>query len=284
LFFIRPIKRSLLLFAFIFINTWIIASWHDLAYGGSLGMRPFVDTYSIFAIPLAFFIEAIRNRIAIISSVAIMGAMVFLNLFQHYQYHFGILPYDEMTWNKYQKIFLHHEKVYAGIFTPGADELGNLPKDYHLLTTFERTFDNDSNTYLNQVSIVKDNISFSKPSCAKLIDSIKYCADLFVPLYNAVPESLFPQTWVKVKAKVWLSDLGCDAKMVFAFKDNNQTYYWNGFYIVHRIDKTKEWCTYSFAIPMDIPKSKEELLSVYVLKDDNTLMYVDDLEISFWVK
>lgn len=282
LFFIRPVKRAVLLFIFLFINTWIISSWHDLAYGGSLGMRPFIDTYAVFAIPLAFLLEAIRKKIAVIFSVAVFGFLVFLNLFQHYQYHLGILPYDEMTWDKYKRIFLLHEKIYSGIFIPGGDELGKLPSGSKLIRSYKRTFDNDAKTYSNQVSVVNDKISFSQPSCAKLVDSIKYCADLFVPVYFAVPESLFPKTWVNVKAKVWMKDLGCNAKMVFTFKDNNQTYYWNGFYLVHRIDKKETWCDYSFAIPMPTPQNNTELVSVYVLKDDNSLMYVDDLEISFW--
>jgi hypothetical protein len=292
LFFIRPIQRAVFLTVFIFINTWIIASWHDLAYGGSLGMRPFVDTYAVFAIPLAFLIEAIRNNILKISVAVIMIALVFLNLFQHYQYHLGILPYDEMTWTKYKKIFLHSEKVYSGIFAPGSDGLGDLPEGCKLVSVYKRNFDNDTNLYLNQAGVVKDKIAFSKPSCAKLVDSVKYCADLFVFLNSALPDSWRTSTtnlsdgsyWVKVKAKVWMESAGCDAKMVISFKDNNQTYSWNGFYLVHRIDKTKAWCDYSFAIPMQKLEGGNEMLSVYVLKDDNTLLYIDDLEISFWEK
>jgi hypothetical protein len=34
-------------------NIWVIASWHDWGYGGSLGTRPFVEASPLFALALA---------------------------------------------------------------------------------------------------------------------------------------------------------------------------------------------------------------------------------------
>jgi hypothetical protein len=90
------------------------------------------------------------------------------------------------------------------------------------------------------------------------------------------------KTWVQAKAKIWLDEDATDAKMVIAFKDENNNYEWNGFFIVHRVGKTKSWQDYSIAIPLPEMHSRTENISIYILKTDNKLIYVDDLEISFW--
>jgi hypothetical protein len=279
IFFIPAISKKIIYLGFILLTIWIISSWHDWSYGGSFGQRPFVDTYAVFAIPLAFFIDRIKNAIAGLPLALIATFFVFLNLFQTYQYHNAILPYEYMTWEKYKRIFLKPEKVFAGIFSPGADDLGNLPPKSRLIKTFKRNFDNDK--YANQQGVVRNEKFTSSPGSARLDDSSKYCADLYIPVSWGL-DSAAGTTWINASAKVWLDEDATDAKMVIAFKDEKNNYEWNGFYIVHRIGKIKSWQTYSFAIPLPEIHSPTEIVSIYILKGDDKLIYIDDLEISFW--
>jgi hypothetical protein len=284
LFFIQPLSKKLLFIAFLLINIWIISSWHDWSYGGSFGMRPFVDTYSVFAISLAFLINGIKNAFIGLSISLAATFLIFLNLFQVYQYHNAILPYEYMTWNKYKRIFLKADKVFAGIFSPGNDEAGNLPKGSVMLSEFKRNFDNGnvSDMYTNQNAIVRNEIFYSAPRSARLDDKYKFCADLYMPVVNGITGQHAKNTWLQAKAKIWLDEDATDAKMVIAFKDAKNDYEWNGFYIVHRIEKTRSWQDYSFAIPLPSIHGPEEIVSIYVIKNDDKLLYVDDLELSFW--
>lgn len=293
LFFMRPLSKKLIFLGFLLLNTWIISSWHDWSYGGSFGQRPFVDTYSVFAIGLVFFLDGLKNAFAKLSMALVATFFVFLNLFQVYQYHNAILPYEYMTWNKYKRIFLESRKIFAGIYPPGSDSLGYLPAHSRFICSKKRTFENgnkpDENA--NQFSIVENGVYFSAPRAAKLGDSTKYCADLFFPVLPAIREAnaVTPETlpdpkklWVKACAKIRLEEDATDAKLVISFKDENNNYEWNGFYLVHRIDKIKSWQEYSFAIPMPEIHNAEEVISVYVIKGDEKLLYVDDLEVSIW--
>ena len=45
----------------IFLHLWITSSWNQWQYGGSLGQRPFVDFYPLYAIALCFVIERLRG-------------------------------------------------------------------------------------------------------------------------------------------------------------------------------------------------------------------------------
>jgi hypothetical protein len=293
LFFVRSLSKKIIFFGFLLLNAWIISSWHDWSYGGSFGQRPFVDTYAVFAIGLAFFVNGLKNAFAGLSIALVATFFVFLNLFQLYQYHNAILPYEYMTWNKYKRIFLQSEKVFAGIYSPGSDSLGFVPAHSRFICSKTRTFENgnkpDENA--NQFSIVENGIYFSAPRAAKLDEKTKYCADLFFPVLPAIREAktvtleTLPdpkRLWVKASAKIMLDDDVTDAKLVIAFKDEKTNYEWNGFYLVHRIDKTKSWQDYSFAIPMPEIHNAEEMISVYVIKGDDQLIYVDNLEVSIW--
>ncbi len=279
LFFVKPLSKKLMLLGFLLLNIFIISSWHDWSYGGSFGMRPFVDSYAVFAVALAFFIDGIRNAFVGLSLALLMTFFVFLNLFQVYQYHNAILPYEYMTWNKYKRIFLKSDKVFAGIFSPGNETFGNLPANSRQFFSSVRNFDNDK--FPNQFAIVRGQTFFSAPAAARLDEQSKFCADHFTSLAIAIPDSCIATTWIRAKAKIWLDEDATDAKMVIAFKDEKNNYEWNGFYIVHRIGETKSWQEYSIAIPLPPIHSKEEIVSIYVLKGDNKLLFVDDLEISF---
>jgi hypothetical protein len=278
--FIRPIYKAWFFIAFLVINIWIISSWHDWSYGGSFGMRPFIDTYAVAGIGLAFFLRRIENTIAKAGIAIIAAFFVFLNLFQVYQYHQGILPYEYMTWNKYKRIFLKSDNIFAGIYSPGKENAGNLPENCKLLKTFSRNFDHDE--YINQTGVIYDVLYYSPHGAARLDDKTKLCGDLFVPVASGIPDSSTADIWIKASAKICLDEDATNAKMVIAFKDEKNDFEWNGFYIVHRIGEIKSWQEYSYAIPLPKTHSPTELVSIYILKDDDKLLYIDDLEISFW--
>lgn len=282
LFFVKPISKKIILIAFLVLNTWIISSWHDWSYGGSFGQRPFVDTYAVFAIPLAFFINGVHPYFTRIAITALASFFIYLNLFQIYQYHNSILPYEFMTWNKYKRIFLKSEKVFTGIFSPGNDKAGNLPRNARLLYTCKRDFDNDM--FVNQMAIVRDEKSFSPNRSARLDSTYKYSADLAIPVFLGVSDTSVKNVLLRAEAKIWLDEDATDAKMVIAFKDAENNYEWNGFYIVHRVWETQKWLDYSIVIPLPEIHSKTEIVSIYVLKTDNKLLYVDDLKISFYAE
>lgn len=88
-----------MLVLFTLANSYIILSWWCWWYGGSFGQRPFIDSYGLYAIPLAAFIEAVlrmKIRWRMLFSSLFLG-MLLLGVFQTAQYYYGAIHWDSMT-------------------------------------------------------------------------------------------------------------------------------------------------------------------------------------------
>jgi hypothetical protein len=92
LFFIRKMefKRSALVF--IVLNIWIVIAWSDWTYGSSYSTRALVQSYPVFALPLAAFIAkvSIKNWSTSMLIVLLM-LLTWLNFYQINVYNKGIL-------------------------------------------------------------------------------------------------------------------------------------------------------------------------------------------------
>ena len=133
----KPYRRSVLVFCL--LNIWIIISWSDWRYGASYSTRAFVQSYPVFALALAAFLERTfvnRKRILVIG----LGLyLIGVNLFQILQYNAGVLHYDHMNARYYAAIYL---------------DANPTPLDYSLLDTDE-IIRNESNFTTTKKAVVK---------------------------------------------------------------------------------------------------------------------------------
>lgn len=92
---------------FFILNLFIISSWECWWYAGSYSQRPFVQSYSLMAIPLGYFLLEIMNKSKLIrnSFFTLTGLFISLNLFQIWQLRAGILHSELMTKEYYFKVF-----------------------------------------------------------------------------------------------------------------------------------------------------------------------------------
>ncbi len=84
------------------LDAWVVASWTSWWYGGSFGMRPFVDAMPMFALGLAALVEAatgaasrwiVRVAIAVTTLLAVQAML---------GYWAGRIPFDHATLHDYQ--------------------------------------------------------------------------------------------------------------------------------------------------------------------------------------
>ena len=89
------------------VFTWVVASWTIWAYGGSFGMRPFVEALPVLALGFAALVETTRSvagrrllavAIAVTTLLAIHGMLA---------YWLQDVPYDGTTWHTYLESFAH---------------------------------------------------------------------------------------------------------------------------------------------------------------------------------
>ena len=103
-----PVRAFLLPGALILaLDTYLIASWWDWQFGGSYGHRGFVDLLPLFALGLAaFFARVAHDATARRLTAAACMLLVSLSVFQMLQYWYGIVPFSDMTWDRYREVFL----------------------------------------------------------------------------------------------------------------------------------------------------------------------------------
>lgn len=90
---------------FFFIFTYITSSWWNWYYGGSLGMRPYVDIYAVMIIPFAFLFHYSFTVIQFLL-VAVIVILSKHNTIQNYQKLHAIYHLSEMNYDRYRDVFL----------------------------------------------------------------------------------------------------------------------------------------------------------------------------------
>jgi Dolichyl-phosphate-mannose-protein mannosyltransferase len=100
----KPFRTSVIVFSL--LNIWIIISWYDWKYGASYSARALTQSYPVMALALASLIEHYWTGYRKYILLAISAFLLYLNLFQIWQYNSGILLYDGMNRNYYAHIYL----------------------------------------------------------------------------------------------------------------------------------------------------------------------------------
>jgi hypothetical protein len=90
------------------LNIYILSSWSAWWFGGSFGLRAFIDIYGLMAIPLAAFLhyafQQKKPRRLLLTGVLML--LILFNLFQTWQYRKGLIHYELMNKEAYWANFL----------------------------------------------------------------------------------------------------------------------------------------------------------------------------------
>lgn len=269
---------------FLLLAMYVISCWSCWPYGGSFGMRPLVDYYVFFSIPLALLIDKVRTRWMLISSATVLSALIFLNLFQFYQYYTNILPFDEMTWTKYKRIFLKSGMQYQYMYYPGDTHIPPEPPNGSHRVSGERYDYEHPIAGFDSSLVVLGQQALSGKGSMRLDDKHHEGMRHSLNVVKYVPDSLVGKAWMKVEGRAWLDDYNTNAVLIICFVNQGQAYYWNGWPLIHQIDKEKSWQKFGMNVKIPPIKGNGDDASAFILKTDGRLVYIDDFDISFWVE
>ncbi len=100
-----PFKKSVIWFCA--FNIWIIISWSDWKYGGSYSTRALMQSYPVFALAFASFIEWIYTTRYKYFFMLLALYLAGVNIFQLQQYNQTVLHYYDMNRKYYSQIYLN---------------------------------------------------------------------------------------------------------------------------------------------------------------------------------
>ncbi|MEI7499220.1 MAG: hypothetical protein WCK84_02125 [Bacteroidota bacterium] len=134
-------------FVFFIAHLLIVASWPTWWYGGSLGQRAMMESYVLLAIPLGALVQWISKLNGIFKWPVLSGffLLVFLNLFQTWQYMNFVLDPSRMT-----KAF--YWAAFGKTSVNNADRMFLEPSDKN----DEREFLTDTANYTSRVIAIYD--------------------------------------------------------------------------------------------------------------------------------
>lgn len=109
----RSRRGGLLFIGYFVLLIYITSAWWSWYYGDGFGMRPLIDHFPVFAIPIAAFISALRGGLRRL----VMGAcslLIAVHTVQTWQYEKGIIHPHSMSWRKYTTVFLRTGAEWRG--------------------------------------------------------------------------------------------------------------------------------------------------------------------------
>jgi hypothetical protein len=93
---------------YLILQVWVVSSWSVWWYGGSFGMRPFVEAMPVFALGLAALVDAARGSIARRTLAAAIVLTTLLCLHAMIAYWLKTISYDGTTFHDYLDSFRYH--------------------------------------------------------------------------------------------------------------------------------------------------------------------------------
>ena len=258
--FTSSIKTSIKAWAliFFFINTYLISSWWCWWYGGSYGMRPWMDFMPIIILLIALSLNKTKFVLrALFYTLSVLT--IPLNIIQNYQYSSGIMHWDTMTHDKYWQIFLKTNKAFNFVTFDAAEAYKNHIVTDSLEIRVHETFD-------SIYSVEKNN--------------------MFHTLYEAPSNTIFSDsvgTYIKISFEGKLEFMRASAVLTANKNlENSNDVKQESQRVISYIRETEEWISSEIIFDLGKKSKNEAEFSLFFYNNQRNFFWFKNVKITFY--
>ncbi len=263
--------------AFVVLNLWVVSAWDIWWYGGSIGQRALVQSYAVLALPwgtAVAWLLAPGRRPALRAAAVVAGVLlVDLNLFQHWQYMRSIINPEEMNRRYYFAVFNKTMPTQSDFAL--LDVKTHLPRaerHYRAKSLGKLDFENQPP---NAATGISADLGYYSRQSFRADAGHAYGPALSIRLGAA---GLGPGQYVRASCRVF-SDYGAwSNKLVMTVERAGQNLAWNGVRLQNNLSLDRAWNLVYFDAPLPADARPGDLLKVYVLSENASGCYIDDVQ------
>lgn len=273
------------LFVLLLLIIYLVSSWWNWYYGDSYGLRAFIDYYLLIALPLAYLLQSIKNKIVKRLSLSILIGCVLLNLIQSYQCYAGIMHHNNMSKEKYWHIFLQTSDDFKHSLGGNLDAQPYSKHPKILIHATKNDFENERQNWNNGI------VSRLNPCQNNPIQSnySEYLSNEFGLKHTLTVDSTFlnsRQIYVESKLQYLVPQHGSANQALYVIdirnKENDLLYYYTFKLLDTPNSDVCEWktSTYSFVLPK--MRNAGDKIFIYVWNQKQQHFLIDDFSLDFY--
>lgn len=283
-------KTAVATFLFVPIFVYVIYSWWCWQYINGFGSRPMVETYAVWAFPLACFIVYIWEKPFLKwISFLLMAFLLFVNLFQTWQFEKGLIWTEDSNWAFYKAIFLKTKSNYAAHVAYDCGETQPDTAKLKLVRVLQtQTFQDSLTTDYTTTT------TYSPPYAFELHEGNTPTLQ-----FTAATSGIQAQDYIKISCRVYCNELQYDhykqAVLTAAFTHGGNQIRWrcvrlqtkidNKEHFILHIGKEHQWeYVYFFVRVPHRFKDAGDRLQVNVWNPGSVPIIVDDIQVELWKK
>lgn len=274
---------------FFVLNLYIVSSWSNWWYGDSFGQRALIQSYAVMALPLGFFYRwAFQAKPIIMRTVIIFSIFtIFLNLFQTWQLHTGIIDSSRMSRPYYFATFFDTKPSTEKKRLLLVERSSNIHEHFENIAEYSSRlllFEDFENPHKFADSLLvkfKDRYSRSGRFSYKC-DSI----NIYSPVFGAPFEKLTKKDHAWIRIHLWVYPVNPvienPGSLVVAFEHEWWEYKFRATNFEDLNLKLHRWNHIQMDYLTPEVRNKKDLLRVYYWHRGKKEIYIDDLMIEIF--
>lgn len=271
--------RALHFFIYLVAVIYVSSSWWNWYYGDSFGQRVLIDHFALFALLMAFGLQALQANWQKVAVGSIAALLIALNLVQSWQYEHNILDRFNMNAEKYSFVFLKTGEKFEEVLGGYNDMLGYGEPEILLTASTDMEV---MSSHFSAGSLLEDtDLAFSGKMVNELTEEAPYSTTF---VYPASREELGKHLYLEVDLKRLQPEaLGSEHALGVAAISSPDEKNWC--YKTFRMNDVPpqdvgEWKQMHYTVALPPFRTENDVLKFFIWNIEGQHFYLDDMHVT----